>query len=54
MTAIMLPQVLEALAAVKPDVAAAEVAKARERFSAKHYCDRVLAACTAAQQKPTA
>jgi dynein assembly factor 5 len=38
---------LEALAAVKPAVVRREVAKARERFRAKHYCDRVLAACAA-------
>ena len=40
--------VLEALAAVKPKVVAAEVGKVRERFRSKHYCDRVLAACAVA------
>jgi len=47
-------QVLEALAAVKPQVAAAEVHKVKERFRAQHYCNRVLAACAAAQQPPAA
>ncbi|KIY98309.1 hypothetical protein MNEG_9655 [Monoraphidium neglectum] len=37
---------LEALAAVKPGPVAGEVWRARERFRAKHYCDRVLAACS--------
>ncbi|KAF8068179.1 Dnaaf5 [Scenedesmus sp. PABB004] len=37
-------QVLEALAATHPRVAAAEVGKVAERFRARHYCDRVLAA----------
>ncbi len=37
--------VLEALAAVKPHVVAAEVNKVHDRFRSKHYCDRVLAAC---------
>lgn len=36
---------LEALAQVKPGPVAAEVEKARGRFRAKHYCDRILAAC---------
>jgi hypothetical protein len=40
-------QVLEALAAAKPVVAAAEVRKVQERFRARHYCERVLAACSA-------
>jgi hypothetical protein len=40
-------QVLEALAVAKPAVAAAEVRKVQERFRARHYCDRVLAACSA-------
>jgi hypothetical protein len=37
--------VLEALAAVKPSLVTEEVSKVRDRFRAKHYCDRVLAAC---------
>ncbi|KAF6256970.1 armadillo-type protein [Scenedesmus sp. NREL 46B-D3] len=41
-------QVLEALAVTKPAVAAAEVRKVQERFRARHYCDRVLAACSTA------
>ncbi|GFR52527.1 hypothetical protein Agub_g15100 [Astrephomene gubernaculifera] len=41
--------VLLAAAAAKPAVTAAEVRKVRERFRAKHYCDRVLAACAEAQ-----
>lgn len=40
--------VLEAQAAHKPAVVAAEVNKVRERFRSKHYCDRVAAACEAA------
>lgn len=36
---------LEALAAVKPQAVAAEVNKVKDRFRAKHYCDRVLQAC---------
>jgi len=42
-------RVMEALGAVKPAVVAAEVNKVRERFRAKHYCDRVLAVCSQAQ-----
>jgi hypothetical protein len=38
---------LVALAGVKPAAVAAEVNKVRERFRAKHYCDRVLAAVDA-------
>jgi hypothetical protein len=41
-------QVLEALAASQPQVAAAEVRKMQDRFGARHLCDRVLAACEAA------
>ncbi|KAG2454165.1 hypothetical protein HYH02_001200 [Chlamydomonas schloesseri] len=37
--------VLLEAAAVKPGVTGAEVRKVRDRFRAKHYCDRVLAAC---------
>lgn len=36
---------LEALAAVKPQVVASEVGKVQERFRSKHYCQRVLQAC---------
>ena len=39
--------VLLALAAVKPQVVAAEVEKVRDRFRAKSYCDQVVAACKA-------
>ncbi|PNH10088.1 HEAT repeat-containing protein 2 [Tetrabaena socialis] len=42
--------VLLAAAATKPAVTAAEVAKVRDRFRSKHYCDRVLAAARAAQE----
>jgi hypothetical protein len=50
MPVFLLPclQVLEALAATQPAVAAAEVRKVQERFRARHYCERVLAACGAA------
>lgn len=41
-------QVLEALAATQPAVAAAEVKGVQGRFRARHYCDRVLAAAQAA------
>ncbi|WIA11175.1 hypothetical protein OEZ85_011306 [Tetradesmus obliquus] len=41
-------QVLEALAATQPAVAAAEVKRVQGRFRARHYCDRVLAAAQAA------
>lgn len=47
-------QVLEAMAATKPDVAAAEVQKVAGRFRARHFCDRVLAACQAAGGPGTA
>ncbi len=40
--------VLEALAAAKPGVVAAEVGKVRECFRARHYCDRVLEAAVRA------
>jgi hypothetical protein len=43
-------QVLEALAATHPKVTAAEVNKVKERFRAQYLCDRVLAACAAAQE----
>lgn len=41
--------VLLEAAAAKPAVTAAEVAKLRDRFRSKHYIERVLAACAAAQ-----
>lgn len=43
---------MEALAAAKPGAVAAEVLKARGRFRAMHYCDRVLAACGASAAPP--
>ncbi len=41
--------VLLEAAAAKPAVTAAEVSKLRDRFRSKHYIERVLAACAAAQ-----
>ncbi|KAG2432604.1 hypothetical protein HXX76_008944 [Chlamydomonas incerta] len=38
--------VLLEAAAAKPGVTGAEVRKVRDRFRSKHYCDRVLAACS--------
>lgn len=42
-------RVLEVLAAVQPKAVGAEVAKVQARFRSKHYCERVLVACEAAQ-----
>ena len=47
-------QVLEALAASHPGVAAAEVRRVQERFSARHLCDRVLATAANAGAAPRA
>jgi hypothetical protein len=41
-------QVLETLAHTKPDVVEAEIRKVQDRFRARHYCERVLAAAAAA------